>query len=456
MSRTILKKTLSTLIFINLIIIACLLLINNISIVNKNGYVIFSFIVNGLIIFISLLKNSKLGFSLREITFLFMFFFMFLSPLIQYLNNDFPWWDTYYLTDYRIFKANIVLMLFMIVYIIVYNLSINRFEENKKEYKEIKNIKRSMDLFFLVTLLCSSYIIINTGFGNLFSRSTNELAIDSSSFSLIISNTFRATSVIYVTINVIYAFKFKKIYKKLPLLIGFVSMLLVNFPTATPRYWTASVYIGLIILMVRKIKDPHLFKIIIIIGILVIFPSINIFRNHTLESVLQTGINIPEPSEFLLAGDFDAFSMLVRAIVYIERFGIEWGNQLVGNVLFFIPRDIWPTKPVGSGLTVASTFGWEFTNVSMPFVGEGAINFGFIGVILFSYILAILTAYGDLAYYKSFSNSKEIKFIELVYPFTLGFLFFILRGDLLSSLSYYIGFIMPVLIFSGMQKQIKI
>jgi hypothetical protein len=36
--------------------------------------------------------------------------------------------------------------------------------------------------------------------------------------------------------------------------------------------------------------------------------------------------------------------------------------------------------------------------------------------------------------------------IELLYPFYIGFLFFILRGDLLSSLSYTIGFSIPVFV----------
>ncbi len=139
--------------------------------------------------------------------------------------------------------------------------------------------------------------------------------------------------------------------------------------------------------------------------------------------------------------------MLVRTIIYVNFHGITWGNQLLGSLLFFIPRKFWPQKPIGSGHTIATDLGWDFTNVSCPYIGEGYINFGILGVILFAITLAVLTKFGDVAYKKSvYSNSKEITIIELVYPFSIGFLFFILRGDLLSSLSYYIGFMVPVIL----------
>jgi len=309
-----------------------------------------------------------------------------------------------------------------------------------------------MNILFIATIFCSAFIIINIGFRNLFSRGTNVLQIESSPLALIISHTFRSVSVIYVAMNLLYIVKNKRIYKKTPFIIGAILMLLVNFPTATARFWMASVYLGLLLIIKRKFKNPHLFKIVIFIGILVIFPAINIFRHNTFSDAIKQGLYIPNPADAFLVGDFDSYSMLTRAVIFVDVYGITWGRQLLGNILFFIPRKIWPTKPIGSGAMMATQMDWSFTNVSCPFIGEGYINFGVIGVILFAIFIANLTASADKVYTKSISFQNQISLLELVYPFSMGFLFFILRGDLLSSLSYYVGFMLPIMFLWLMQK----
>lgn len=69
---------------------------------------------------------------------------------------------------------------------------------------------------------------------------------------------------------------------------------------------------------------------------------------------------------------------MAKAVEYIAENGTTNGRQLLGCFLFFIPRTIWKTKPIGSGALVAEIIGQEHTNISMPFIGEGLINFGFL------------------------------------------------------------------------------
>lgn len=443
-----LKKFLYTYMFVCITLIGSIIIFFDIDVINSQGIVILTFILNGMIMLFQLSKSSSLGYSLKDILFLFMFVFMFISPLIQYLENVFPWWDTYLFTDEKIIYANLIIMLFMVVYICGYKISFNKkIRSDKFKSRRINSIKLVMNIFFVITVLCSMYIIVKTGIGNLFARSTNSLNIKSSSFSLIVSISFRSVPVIYVAMNLLYAIKNKRIYRKIPFILGSILMFIVNFPTGTARFWMASVYLGLLIIIMKKLGNPHLFKILIFIGILLIFPAVNSFRNNTIQMVINNGINIPKPSDAFLAGDFDSYSMLVRAIIYVKSHGITWGNQLLGNILFFIPRQIWPNKPIGSGAFIASKLGWNFTNVSCPYIGEGYINFGILGVIVFAMLLSIISKFADESYARlEKSKGEYISFIEIVYPFSIGFLFFILRGDLLSSLSFYIGFMVPVII----------
>ena len=440
------KNLIYAYVFACIVLIGCVSIFLNVDVINVRWSIIMTFIINGIIIFFELSRSSKLGYSLKDILFLFMFIFMFVSPLVQYFESSFPWWDTHLITEDKILHTNFVIFIFLVVYLFVYQYTF-RYEGNNFKNREIINIKLVMNIFFIATVICSIYLIAKTGFSNLFSRSTNKLQIESSSMALIISHTFNSVSVIYVGMNLLFAIKNKYIYNRVHFLIGCILMLLVNFPTSSARYWMASVYIGLFIIIVKRIKNPYVFKILIFIGILVVFPALNTFRYHTFQDVVANGVEIPRPYEAFLEGHFDTYSMLVRSIIYTDYYGLTWGNQLLGNLLFFIPRKIWPAKPIGSGAMIGRTWGWPFTNVSCPYIGEGYINFGLFGVVLFAVILALICKSADTAYQKQvLANNKSVTFIELIYPFSLGFLFFILRGDLLSSFSYYIGFMVPVII----------
>jgi len=448
MYRLTLKKLLYAYLFVSIILVGSITVLLNRNIVNRDVGVLITFAVNGIIIFFELSKSSRLGYSLKDVLFLFMFIFMFISPLVQYFENLFPWGSTYLITDERVIYTNLLITMFILIYIITYKISFNkRADNNQLKNREVVNIKLVMNIFFIASILCSVYIIVNTGFSNLFARSTNSLKLESSSFKLIVSNTFRAVPVIYVAMNLLFIIKNKYVYRKFRFILVSVLMIVVNFPTGIARFKMATVYLGLFLILKRKFNNPYFFKILIIISMLILFPTVNVFRYNTFEEVIRRGIDIPKPSELFLSGHFDSYSMLVRTIIYVNFHGITWGNQLLGSLLFFIPRKFWPQKPIGSGHTIATDLGWDFTNVSCPYIGEGYINFGILGVILFAIILAVLTKFGDVAYKKSvYSNSKEITIIELVYPFSIGFLFFILRGDLLSSLAYYIGFMVPVIL----------
>ncbi|MGO4928337.1 O-antigen polymerase [Fundicoccus sp. Sow4_F4] len=393
-----------------------------------------------------------MGHSLKDVFYLFMLLFMFLSPLIQYVTDNFPWWDTHLIVDRAILHANFTIFIFLITYQVSYSMK-SRTSRNTGYQRNIKNVNIVIDSLFVASFIASIFVISIVGFQNLFSRSTYVINTNSRSAGLIIANTLRAIPVIYVAINLVFIKKYKYIYKKIPLILGITLMILINFPTATARFWMASIYLGLFIILLGKSKNPHFLKFTLLLGMLVVFPVINIFRRNSFQEVLLLGIDIPRVTELLTYGDFDSYSMLVRGIIYTSVNGISWGRQLLGNVLFFVPRTVWPNKPIGSGLMIASDLGWQFTNVSFPYIGEGYINFGILGVILFAVVLGRISKKADHRYKFSIENTKvEINYVDIVYPFTLGFLFFIMRGDLLSSLSFYIGFMLPVIVLFILQK----
>ena len=126
--------------------------------------------------------------------------------------------------------------------------------------------------------------------------------------------------------------------------------------------------------------------------------------------------------------------MFISIQEYVNQFGFSYGYQLLGALLFFVPRSIWPSKPYGTGrMAFEALHQHWFTNVSAPLVAEGYSNFGIIGLIFFGLIVGSASNSID----KKFWNDKRnFSFTKVLYPFIMLKFFFMLRGDLLSSWSY--------------------
>ena len=117
------------------------------------------------------------------------------------------------------------------------------------------------------------------------------------------------------------------------------------------------------------------------------------------------------------------------------------GMQLVGALLFWLPRSIWAAKPISSGYYVAHTTGLSWDDLSMPIWGEGYINFGYFGVIIFTIAFAALLARLDSKYWCI--TVKRLKDLNAISYFVLlGMLMFILRGSLISAWAYTVALLL--------------
>ena len=94
-------------------------------------------------------------------------------------------------------------------------------------------------------------------------------------------------------------------------------------------------------------------------------------------------------------------------------------------------------KSVASGLIVGDylidNYSFWFNNISLVFPGEGYIDFGFLGLLLYSIILGYLSSYLDK---KIMGGNNSVMMFSLFIAFSYLFLF---RGPLLSSLAFSLG-----------------
>lgn len=412
---------------------------NNWMIVNILGFL--------LIISMSLygLMKDKLPFSLNKVFNIFCLFFMGATPLLQYLSGKFPFpWMRNSGNEYSFAICNTIIILGMILYHFIYQNRLGKDNLTNSVEGEMKiNLNRfklpGMVFFFIVILI--QYFIS----GNLWSRSAAEdnIVIQNSSLNLLADKTLKGI-VLYYCLATIYLYRAGKINSAYLLPILSLS-LITNFPAAVPRYWIATLYLGIILSWYKAffVRRKQLFNLLITGGLLIIFPLFNLTRmkKNVAEQVFsswESGRNgFYSLFENAFCGqDFDAYSSFRNTIIYVQQHGLSFGKQLSTTCLFFIPRTLWPGKTIGSGAIVnLPKPGSDFTNYSSPLIAEGYIDFGIIGSLAFIALFAFLSGRYDRLYWKS--GQKNLP--SLLYPSFIGMSFFILRGDLLSSFAYTAG-----------------
>ena len=89
---------------------------------------------------------------------------------------------------------------------------------------------------------------------------------------------------------------------------------------------------------------------------------------------------------YFFQGHFDAYENFLYSIDFVLNEGAVWGTQLLGSLLFFVPRFLWSTKPISTGAFLWENYYYQFstnTNSSLaaPVFAEAFINFSYFGVL---------------------------------------------------------------------------
>ncbi len=396
---------------------------------------LFFFIYDGL--------NKKLN--ARLIFFFYSYLFLTIVPYLQFVES--VWMSSQSVT--QILNTNIIIIIYNITFMIGYSIpkyqSIKSDNNNSNINFYIKKSSFTLSIYFLLIL----HIIFTLLGGFSLTRSIFfDLFGGYNPISLVIDIVFKSL--------ILYLFIFYLLSKESKSTLSFILLsylfIYYNNPIASSRFYAFMAYLLILIFIFKRIsKINFLFNLVFIFGILGSF-----YQNAFRAAFTPTNGGSEGTSSFEIGyffqGHFDSYENISNTVTYVQDFGIVWGKQLLGVFLFWIPRSFWMNKPEGSGTFLGKNFySFDTTNqnlnISAPLLMEEYLNFGIIGVLLGTFILGYLVSFLDIKY--SYSNylmndlpknrftSKLIGFI--FYVSFLGLFLFILRGDLLSSLSYTFG-----------------
>ncbi len=213
------------------------------------------------------------------------------------------------------------------------------------------------------------------------------------------------------------------------LFLGMAILLFVANPFGTARYtfgtvaFALAVYLGAMATP-RRVRATMLATLG---GFLFIFPLVDVYRS-------EDGSAFAERSsffgEYAANPDYDAFWQLANSYLYWLEGLVEPLRQLFGSLLFWVPRALWPGKPIDTGILLAEYRGYKYGNLSAPLWAEAMINGGVVGLVIAFAVLGYVVFRMDSKLTDALAASGVWAIAGAVFPVYMTIL---LRGSLLQA-----------------------
>ena len=393
--------------------------------------VIISFFINIIVYTVLIIKSlQSYKFSLDFIHSFFMLYMMTFAPLMQYSTTG--TFLSYQSNPFKIIIINFAMLIWTLFFYLGRN-SIKRQDNSSVKYinEEIK-ISNSIEyiMTFLMVILSLNRLRV-AGF-SVFRNSSAQTSFTGTGFSVLLFAIRISIVMVAVSISI---YKYKCTNKlSICFFVNLALCLIIAFPTAVPRFIAATIYGGIFLMLFDSLKKNYIYPLTLLLGFIIIFPMLSNFRYESdninlLELINHVTSNFKNEYN---TGNYDGYMMLLRTENYVENNHIMLGYSLFGNILFFIPRSFWPSKPIGSGAFIAEYFDFSFTNSSESLVAESYLNFGIIGILIYAFLLGKLTKKMDCLYWQNADNL----FVKLTYAFYIHLFMILLRGDFMTGFLY--------------------
>ncbi|WP_180934529.1 oligosaccharide repeat unit polymerase [Nocardioides ungokensis] len=304
-------------------------------------------------------------------------------------------------------------------------------------------------LLAVVALLAGVYFVAKVGIGTLLaSRAGLDIGMQMAwpnPLTSVMVRAFVSMSLLVAFVALAKATRTGSSHRHIVLqcLVGAALLLVVN-PISSPRYVFGTVALGLLTVAGGYATQfrTRIVGITILSALVFLFPMADAFRYGS-----RAEFKSDSPVGALTTGDFDAFGQLSNSLLYLQRHGSTDGQQALGVLFFWVPRDIWPSKPVDTGILLANSRGYTFTNLSSPLQAELLINGSWLALILGMFLLGWCARRADQRIRAALSVERSPGVLGCILP---GYMFLILRGSLLQAMAY-----LAVILVTGMFVQSK-
>jgi hypothetical protein len=331
---------------------------------------------------------------------LFTYIFMGISATATIRANDLPY-TTPGVTPVLDVPAALITLAGVVAYEIgafVRWVARRRVQERELRDAAVSPVRAAV--LYVAGLAVGAYYVSKMGLSVLFSTRTN--ASLAQSYAWPDSATFSIIYALAIYPMLVALGAFAQIWRELPkgssgrygylvlMTIGTADLMLVANPLSSARYTFGTVAFALVMFAGAAInaRRARLTMVGTIFAFLFVFPLLNVFRYSDSELTQRQSFF----TEYIGNPDYDAFWQIANAYSYVVDGLVVPMRQLLGSLLFWVPRSLWSDKPTDTGILLANYRGYSFSNLSAPMWAELLVNGGVIAVIVGFFFIGIALA----------------------------------------------------------------
>jgi hypothetical protein len=215
-------------------------------------------------------------------------------------------------------------------------------------------------------------------------------------------------------------------------------VLVTENPLTEKRNALGPVYIGILLVAFQGwFAKRSRILMLLVLSMVVVFPVSSLFtHNHqqTLGALSMSQV-WDEIELHYFSINYDSWANIYTSVEIVKVHGLQWGHQLLGSILFFVPSSIWTAKPLATGIFLAdyliANYSMWFTNLSAPLAAEGYLDFGFAGVVAYAAGLAVF-----VAFLNRFARRRDKWIAMPMAMYTSVFLMIVMRGSLMIAMGF--------------------
>ncbi len=235
------------------------------------------------------------------------------------------------------------------------------------------------------------------------------------------------------------------------LLLLIVGCLIFNNPFNTARFQFGAYCLMVLLFIFRGHIRSYLCYLGLVSYLMVIMPAMNAIRHAGTGGLNEMG-ELTARLDFKQL-DYDAFSMFACAVFRTGDSGFAAGTYTLSVILFFIPRTLWPDKPLASSIELGQFLmqhhsGW-FDNLSCPPFGDFYMDFGTFGVVCGGLLYGFILLWSDRALRKWEANPF---FSCGLAAAVMGFLPILVRGSLGSVVGGFVVMALVLMVTSRLMR----
>jgi len=374
-------------------------------------------------------RNKKYGYIMVAFC-IYHIAFLLLPALFHTAKNVFPFYATSYGEEIQV-KTAIICLSFTIFFLAGFFFT-RPFSKSRFPNHKLNASGQNLKIAILIIIIALVGVVASYGIPSFMSSRrefSNANFGGDATTGVVIITASRAASFLAL----LFMLEFKKSLSS-TVFYAYISALgilfvIVNFPPSLSRYLFFSYILAVLYIYTSPTTKNKIFLFLaFLVGTITIFPFFNFISRGASDS-----FELDMISYYTTSGDFDGYQSIINVVQFTEDRFFTYGGQIIGALLIFVPRSIWPEKPFATGQIAAENMAYQFTNISSPLIAEMYIDFGYFGITALAYLIGMavrkIDSYSVIS--KRFGNRAGIILCAIFFSFSL----IILRGALIGVAS---------------------